>query len=298
MNYLLPMDGSEYAGSAASFLSRFPLAEGDHVDIVHIITEPGGFGETYEHYDQIYRIKTELGEKILQEAAEKFEGAKAKVRLHLGRGYPYQEILEQAKDKETDLILMGSRGLAGFESFLLGSVTRKVAINAPVPVLVIKPAQAEPPDRPLNVLFATDGSDCANRAAATLHSLPLPSSTRLTILNVVDSPLGDIPERFGVEVDERIKTTVAEVRGDEIAVAEKLLAGEKEKFKGRFDQVKTLVKSGEVAPTIIEKVKKNQADIVALGCRGEKGLKGMLGGVSRRVLSYSPCSVLVAKIPE
>lgn len=298
MNYLLPMDGSEYAGSAASFLSRFPLAKGDHVDIVHVITEPGGFGETYALYDEIYRIKTEFGEKILEEAAQKFEGAEPQVRMHLARGYPYREILEEAKKKETDLIVMGSRGLAGFESFLLGSVTRKVAINAPVPVLVIKPAQAEPRDRPLNILFATDGSECANRAAATLHSLPLPSSARLTILNVVDSPLGDIPERFGVEVDERIKATVAEVRGDEITVAEKLLAGEKNKFKDRFEYVETVVKSGEVAPTIIEKVKKIEADIVALGCRGEKGLKGMLGGVSRRVLSYAPCSVLVAKIPE
>ena len=101
-----------------------------------------------------------------------------------------------------------------------------------------------------------------------------------------------------VEVDERIKATVAEVRGDEIAAAEKLLAGEKVKFKDRFEKVETLVKSGEVAPTIIEKVKKNEADIVAIGCRGEKGLKGMLGGVSRRVLSYAPCSVLVSKIPE
>jgi len=298
MKYLLPLDGSEYSGSATAFLARLPLEAGDRIEVIHVITEPGHMGESFELYDRLFRIKRELGEKILEEAAEQLGGSAAAVETHLLQGYPYHEILESTRRLGVDAVVIGSRGLAGFESFLLGSVTRKVAINAPVPVLVIKPPQARPKEGPLEILFATDGSPCARKAAAALHAFPFPRDSRLTLLHVVDSPLGDIPERFGVEVDERMKATVAEVRSVEIERGEGLVEKEKEAFRGRFDTVRTVVKSGDAAPTIIAKAEKIGADIVAIGCRGERGLKSMLGGVTRRVLSYVPSSVLVAKMPE
>lgn len=297
MNFLLPTDGSDNSASAVSFLNRLPLQKEDRIDLVHVVTEPGHLGETYELYDQLFRLKEEMGDRVLEEAETRLESSAATVERVLLRGYPYHEILESSRNRGADIIVMGSRGLAGFESFLLGSVTRKVAINAPVPVLVIKPPQGQNGDAPLNILFATDGSPCAKKAAAALHAFPFPSSSRLTILHVVDSPLGDIPERFGIEVDERIKSTVADVRGLEMQKAEALLEVEKGVFANRFESIDTVVRSGDVAPTIIEKVKKIGADIVVIGCRGERGIKSMLGGVSRRILSYAPCSVLVSKMP-
>ncbi len=298
MNYLLTTDGSEDSKAAAVFLSCFDLGEGDCVDIVHVISQPGGFGETYEHYDQLFRVQQELGEKILDETREYFKETGATVATHLQQGYPYHEILEAAKENNAEIIVIGSRGLMGVESFLLGSVTRKVAINAPMPVLVVKPPQGEQLARPLRVLFATDGSPCAKKAAAALYSLSLPSSTELTVIYVTSSPLGDIPERFAIEIDDHVKETVAGMRAEEISVAEELLERQQEVFKGRFGSVKTAVKSGKVAPAIIDSAKEVDADIIAIGCRGEKGLMGMLGGVSRRVLSYAPCSVLISKLPE
>ncbi len=298
MNYLLATDGSEYSKAAALFLSGFDLVEGDHLDILHVISQPGGFGESYEHYDRLFRVQQKLGEKILDETRGYFKTTKAAVAVHLYQGYPYHEILQAAKENNADIIVIGSRGLMGVESFLLGSVTRKVAINAPMPVLVVKPPQGEQVTRPLRVLFATDGSPCAKKAAAALHCLALPPSTELTVIYVTGSPLGDIPERFAIEIDDHVKETVAAMKAEETLVAEELLERQQELFKGCFASVKTVVKSGKVAPAIIDSAKDMDADMIAIGCRGEKGLMGMLGGVSRRVLSYAPCSVLISKLPE
>ncbi len=38
-----------------------------------------------------------------------------------------------------------------------------------------------------------------------------------------------------------------------------------------------------------------EADIIAVGSKGMRGIKGMLGSVSRYVLGHSGCSVLIGK---
>lgn len=54
-------------------------------------------------------------------------------------GHPYDAILGFAEDHRSDLIVMGSRGLGGFEQMLLGSVSNYVAHHARCPVLVVRP---------------------------------------------------------------------------------------------------------------------------------------------------------------
>jgi nucleotide-binding universal stress UspA family protein len=53
-------------------------------------------------------------------------------------GDPADVILETAKEKDVDLIVIGRRGLTGIKRFLMGSVSRKVVDHAPCSVLVVK----------------------------------------------------------------------------------------------------------------------------------------------------------------
>lgn len=52
------------------------------------------------------------------------------------------EILNMAKKKDVDLIVMGTHGYQGFEKILFGSVAEKVVKTAPCPVLTVKPKQS------------------------------------------------------------------------------------------------------------------------------------------------------------
>ena len=51
---------------------------------------------------------------------------------------PYEAIIEAAKKKECDLIIMASHGRRGVEGLLLGSETQKVLTHSKIPVLVYR----------------------------------------------------------------------------------------------------------------------------------------------------------------
>jgi nucleotide-binding universal stress UspA family protein len=59
-------------------------------------------------------------------------------------GAPWEQILKAAKDQEADLIVMGNRGLHGFQRALLGSTAERVIRYAKGPVMVLHgPASEE-----------------------------------------------------------------------------------------------------------------------------------------------------------
>lgn len=49
-----------------------------------------------------------------------------------------EEIIKYAKDKKSDLIVMGTRGRTGFKKMLLGSVASAVVTHAGCTVMVVR----------------------------------------------------------------------------------------------------------------------------------------------------------------
>lgn len=49
-----------------------------------------------------------------------------------------QEIVRAAKERQSDLIVMGTRGAGALSNMLLGSVAQKVLHDSPVPVVLVK----------------------------------------------------------------------------------------------------------------------------------------------------------------
>jgi len=78
------------------------------------------------------RAHTDLA--VIREAAEKADVECDTV--HLIGDLPYQEIIDTAKSKHCDLIVMASHGRRGVAALLLGSETQKVMTHAQLPVLV------------------------------------------------------------------------------------------------------------------------------------------------------------------
>ncbi|MDR2504346.1 MAG: universal stress protein [Deltaproteobacteria bacterium] len=77
-------------------------------------------------------------EKSMEEfVKEKFQGVKAQGKVI--SGYAAEEIINQAKENNVDLIVMGTHGRAGLDRILFGSVAEKVVKNSNVPVLTIRP---------------------------------------------------------------------------------------------------------------------------------------------------------------
>jgi universal stress protein A len=53
-------------------------------------------------------------------------------------GIPFQSIIGVARDKQVDMIIMGTHGRTGLKHVLLGSVAEKVVRLASCPVLITR----------------------------------------------------------------------------------------------------------------------------------------------------------------
>lgn len=145
---LVPVDGS--VGSILAVDHCIELAKKiivEKIEILHVVsiysrlqTYSGKLGSIF------FTIKDQLseyGEEVLAEAKKRIEeNVNVPVETKLLFGYPDDSIVEEASKEECDLIVIGSRGLSGIESKLMGSVSNYVVHNAKCTVTVIKKKKA------------------------------------------------------------------------------------------------------------------------------------------------------------
>lgn len=291
MRFLLATDGSEYSESAARFLTRFDLSGRDEIAVLHVVTEIP-FEDDY--HAQIKQYIKRAAPGILRKAAEILKPVKARVVTMEEEGYPDKTIMDMAVNADVDLIVMGARGIKGLKAFFLGSSTRSVVINSPKPVLVVKPTVWGGEGR-LKILFATDGSDSARATGDLLTAMPLSDDTEMKVIIVASSVLSDLPGRLGIEVDEKIREAAASVRTKEADRADRIVGEAEQLLRGRFSNVAKSIEKGDPSVRILEEAERWKADIIAVGTRGLRGIKGMLGSVSRRTLGHAACSVLAGR---
>jgi nucleotide-binding universal stress UspA family protein len=65
------------------------------------------------------------------------------IHREVREGTPFYEIIQFAKEKNVDLIVMGTHGHTGLVHVLLGSVTEKVVRKSPCPVLTVRHPEHE-----------------------------------------------------------------------------------------------------------------------------------------------------------
>jgi nucleotide-binding universal stress UspA family protein len=58
--------------------------------------------------------------------------------LRMSNDHPWEAIIDAAKEKSCDLIVMASHGRRGIPGVLLGSQTQKVLTHSSIPVLVVR----------------------------------------------------------------------------------------------------------------------------------------------------------------
>jgi nucleotide-binding universal stress UspA family protein len=76
-------------------------------------------------------------EEILQRAVQVVWAVSAQIYTEMLEGDPAETILDVARSRNCDLIIMGARGLGKLPGLLLGSTSQKVLSLAPCPVLIV-----------------------------------------------------------------------------------------------------------------------------------------------------------------
>src|SRR6516165_2053349 len=142
-NILLSTDGSDVARKGVKHGIALAKALNAKVTVI-TVTEPvpvyygSGHVPRWMPVEEIDAVSEEFAGKVLDEARVMAEqiGISAEL-LHAPNAHPATAIIETAKFRGCDLIVMGSHGRRGFRKLLLGSQTSEVLANGSVPVLVV-----------------------------------------------------------------------------------------------------------------------------------------------------------------
>lgn len=142
---LVPTDFSGPSQSALRYALRFAKEFGAQITLLHVLEKtaigagpdiPGRMGYSEEQQT--------IAAKSLQALAASMKAAgAADLNSSSCRGVAADEIIERAKELETDLILIGTHGYKGWRKALLGSTAQKVVRDAHCPVLVVREKEHE-----------------------------------------------------------------------------------------------------------------------------------------------------------
>lgn len=146
---LVPVDGSDVSNKALMAAVQFAKDARGQLRLVHIIEELA-YLTGYDQYggsSDLTRAMRESGTKVLADATAiaQAAGVEADPVLHDKFGERLAEgVADAARRWNADLIVVGTHGRRGVGRMLLGSGAEQIIRLAPVPVLVIRPAQEHP----------------------------------------------------------------------------------------------------------------------------------------------------------
>ncbi len=142
---LLANDGSKYSDRATQVLLDLPLPRQSEVIVITALqshlaawvkTPTLDFQTNQEILAKLQTAEENEARKITTKSEAQFQAKGYKTASVVIRGGAAESILAAAKEYNPDIIAVGSKGLTGIESLLLGSVAERVARHANCSVLI------------------------------------------------------------------------------------------------------------------------------------------------------------------
>lgn len=140
---LIATDGSELADKAVDHGLALAKTVGAKATIVRVTNLPAPI--VYEGV--VVALPTEeVRQEIAARVTEYFAAIRQKATavgveietIQVENDFPWQAILDTAKQKGAELIVMASHGRRGISAVLLGSETQKVLTHSTIPILVCR----------------------------------------------------------------------------------------------------------------------------------------------------------------
>ena len=143
---LYPTDFSKYSLYAFDYAVSFAKQYGAKLFIVHVLPNyPLILGPevTFVNVPKLEAATSEHVQGEMTRLQEQCTAAGVETEALIMIGTPFVQIIEAARDKEVDLIVIATHGRTGVRHVLFGSVAERVVRMAPCPVLSIKHPEHE-----------------------------------------------------------------------------------------------------------------------------------------------------------
>lgn len=265
---LFPVDFSDRCASVAPMAEAFTKRFEAELTLLHVLpTETPGIPAT-----------------AAQEAMETFAArhlATLTTKQAMLRGDPASEIVQFAKDHESDLIMMPTHGYGSFRRFLFGSVTSKVLHDAWCPMWTDVHVEKPSRNRNTEIRSVVCALDLSEKSDPTLHwaaQMACETGASLLLVHVVPYVTYTGAELYAADFQEQMASSARE----QIACLQ----------RNANTHAKVEIVSGEVAYAVRRAAEEARADLLVIGRSFDKSMIGRLRTNAYAIIRHSPCPVV------
>jgi nucleotide-binding universal stress UspA family protein len=185
---------------------------------------------------------------------------------------PFAEIVDEARARGADLIVIRRRGKRGFfAKLLVGEMVSKVIGHAPCSVLIV-PRAAQMWSKTL--LIATDGSPNGERACRVAGAIARQCGMAVAVVSAAAESASEERRRLAQEHADQSAETL---RAGGLAVSAQ-------------------ARAGKPHDVILAAAREAGADLIVVGRSGRSGVERvLLGSTAERVAGFAECPVLIAQ---
>jgi nucleotide-binding universal stress UspA family protein len=208
-------------------------------------------------------------------------------------------LLDDLKVHDASLVVMATRAAGAVGRAIQGSVADRLVRESPRPVVLVPPRAEYLGGKRVElrrVLVPLDGSLASLRVVPTLLALSRAEALELVLLQVVR------PERIGGYMMPPGTPTLGEELTDGgewthvgEAIAERRLGAVAERVRARGSRAEVrVVESADVGSVIVDAIRNDLVEFIAMSTRGESGLRRLvLGSVAEHVVRHSEVPVML-----
>jgi nucleotide-binding universal stress UspA family protein len=297
-NVLLATDFSAASEAALPYAAAICRHFHSTLHLAHVLSDAGLLmmtgGVDYVSMGTIYEDAHSEAKEKLGELSSRLAGIPT--RTYVRHGQVWKNLEGILEDNEIDLVVLGTHGRSGLGKLLLGSVAESILRHAFCPVLTIGPkvsGRARLPAfcgtsrdvAPLElelrqIVFATNFSNSADRAAQEAVSLAEEFQSRLTLMHVVEdyTLLNRSPRPMADVERNRLRALVP-------------------RTDGLQHLPETIIEFGAPGPEILKVACEREADMIILGARpaAEVGSTHFPWTAAHDVIAAAPCPVLTIR---
>ncbi|MDA3904707.1 MAG: universal stress protein [Bacteroidales bacterium] len=270
-NIMVAMDFSTGALNALDFAIK--IANSSQSNIILVWIDTCNTKETTLDLckNEIRRdAKLEL-HRIVEEKSDLLKAGKIKIKMRKGK--VYQELALQAKASETELIVVGTHGISGFEEFWIGSNAYKVISYASCPVISVQVDYDI--KRPIKtIVLPIDNSIDSTKKVPMAVKLAKAFESEIHLLSIYTTNLASIKKK----------------------VDRSMMEAEKYLIKESVPYIIKMVQSTNLPISVVDYAKKVNANMIVIMTDQEKAnLNILMGDYSQKIINISTVPILSVK---
>jgi nucleotide-binding universal stress UspA family protein len=144
---LVPTDFSKSSHNALTYGAEFAARFDAELHLLHVVQDlalfvPEAIMLAPPMVPPIEQF-VDAARAALDRAVQELAVPNVRIIPQVAEGAPFEEIIRFAREKDIDLIVMGTHGHTGLAHLLLGSVAERVVRRAPCPVLTVRHPEHE-----------------------------------------------------------------------------------------------------------------------------------------------------------